>query len=156
VYLFPLGARAAVNEYATVVGERTTRGQIKTKQKARELYEAAKANGQMADTALIRSGELWRLWTGPLVHSNWGQLARDAVALLILGAAYEPEYRRRFAVLLLLALPLPAAGIAWGQPWLQNYYGLLGAVYALLALAFLHEWFASAGKPPRWAVVPAR
>lgn len=48
VYLFPLGERAAVHDYEMVIGERTVRGTIDTKVKARATYEAAKANGQTA------------------------------------------------------------------------------------------------------------
>lgn len=48
VYLFPLGERAAVHDYEMVIGERTVRGTIDTKTKARATYEAAKANGQTA------------------------------------------------------------------------------------------------------------
>lgn len=48
VYLFPLGARAAVHDYEMVIGERTVRGTIDTKAKARATYETAKMNGQTA------------------------------------------------------------------------------------------------------------
>lgn len=107
----------------------------------------------IADTAAIRSGEWWRLVTGPLVHSNTGQLARDVVALVILGAAYEAEFRLRFSVALVASIVVPCAAIAAFQPGFERYFGLSGAVYALLAMAFLHEWRTSKGKPARWVVI---
>ncbi len=107
----------------------------------------------VADTAAIRHGEWWRLLTGPLVHSNGGQLARDVVALVILGAAYEAEFRLRFSLALLAAIVVPCAAIAAVQPGFTQYFGLSGAVYALLTMAFVHEWRTSGGKPARWVVI---
>lgn len=107
----------------------------------------------VADTDAIRSGEWWRLLTGPLVHSNGGQLARDVVALVILGAAYEAEFRLRFSLALLAAIVVPCAAIAAWQPDFTQYFGLSGAVYALLTMAFVHEWRTSGGKPARWVVI---
>lgn len=109
--------------------------------------------GLVADTEAIRHGELWRLVTGPLVHSNGGQLARDVIALVILGSAYEAEFRLRFSAALVAAIVVPCAAIAWLQPGFANYFGLSGAVYALLTMAFLHEWRTSKGRPARWVVV---
>lgn len=107
----------------------------------------------VADTEAIRHGEWWRLLTGPLVHSNGGQLARDVVALVILGAAYEAEFRLRFSLALLAAIVVPCAAIAAWQPDFTQYFGLSGAVYALLTMAFVHEWKTSGGKPARWVVI---
>jgi len=107
----------------------------------------------VADTEAIRSGEWWRLLTGPLVHSNAGQLARDVVALVILGAAYEAEFRLRFSLALLAAIVVPCLAIAALQPDFSTYFGLSGAVYALLTMAFVHEWRMSGGKPARWVVI---
>jgi Ca-activated chloride channel family protein len=48
VYVFPLPANAAVDDMTMRVGERTIRGQIKKREDAKEIYEAAKSNGQTA------------------------------------------------------------------------------------------------------------
>lgn len=47
-YLFPLHERAAVDDYALTIGARTIRGQIKTREQARDAYERAKQAGQTA------------------------------------------------------------------------------------------------------------
>src|SRR5215213_8485455 len=48
VYVFPLPANAAVDDMTMKIGDRTVRGQIKKREEAREIYEAAKSNGQIA------------------------------------------------------------------------------------------------------------
>jgi len=47
VYVFPLPNNAAVDDMTMRIGERTIRGQIKRREEAREIYEAAKTNGQV-------------------------------------------------------------------------------------------------------------
>src|SRR5258708_8276891 len=51
VYVFPLGADAAITDYAIVIGERTIAGEIKKKSEARETYEQARSTGHT--TALL-------------------------------------------------------------------------------------------------------
>jgi len=48
VYVFPLGAEAAVTSYAIVIGERTIAGEIKKKEEARAVYEEARQSGHTA------------------------------------------------------------------------------------------------------------
>ncbi|NVB37749.1 TonB family protein [Pseudenhygromyxa sp. WMMC2535] len=48
VYLFPLHEHAAVDDYWMTIGERTIRGQMKTREDARETYDAAKRDGRAA------------------------------------------------------------------------------------------------------------
>ncbi len=48
VYTFPLSERAAVDDMSMKTGERTIRGEIKRREEARKIYEAARAAGQTA------------------------------------------------------------------------------------------------------------
>ena len=48
VYTFPLPDDAAVDDMTLRIGERTIRGQIKRRDEAREIYEAAKSQGKAA------------------------------------------------------------------------------------------------------------
>ncbi len=48
VYTFPLGDRAAVDDFELVVGDRTIRGEIKRREEARAHYERARAAGYQA------------------------------------------------------------------------------------------------------------
>ncbi|MCA9083995.1 MAG: VWA domain-containing protein [Planctomycetaceae bacterium] len=48
VYVFPLPQNAAVNEFVMTVGERKIRGIIREREKAEQIYAAAKAQGHVA------------------------------------------------------------------------------------------------------------
>jgi Ca-activated chloride channel family protein len=48
VYTFPLGDRAAVDDFELVVGDRTIKGTIKRREEARATYEQARAAGYQA------------------------------------------------------------------------------------------------------------
>jgi Ca-activated chloride channel family protein len=48
VYVFPLPQNAAVDDMTMRLGERVVRGKIMKREEAREVYEAAKSNGQIA------------------------------------------------------------------------------------------------------------
>ncbi|MCD9185544.1 MAG: marine proteobacterial sortase target protein [Pyrinomonadaceae bacterium] len=48
VYVFPLPNNAAVDDMTMKIGERTVRGKIMKREEAREVYETAKSNGQIA------------------------------------------------------------------------------------------------------------
>ena len=48
VYVFPLPQNAAVDDMTMRIGERVVRGKIMKREEAREVYEAARSNGQIA------------------------------------------------------------------------------------------------------------
>jgi len=48
VYIFPLPNNAAVDEMTMRIGERVVRGRVMRREQAREVYEAARSNGQVA------------------------------------------------------------------------------------------------------------
>ncbi|MDT4969235.1 MAG: Ca-activated chloride channel [Acidobacteriota bacterium] len=48
VYVFPLPQNAAVDDMTMLVGDRTVRGRILRREEAQAVYEAARANGQVA------------------------------------------------------------------------------------------------------------
>ena len=48
IYVFPLGAGAAVNDYEIIVGERTIKGKIDVREKARATYNQARSEGRTA------------------------------------------------------------------------------------------------------------
>ena len=48
VYVFPLPENAAVNDMTMKIGDRTIRGLIKKREEAREIYQQARAAGQVA------------------------------------------------------------------------------------------------------------
>jgi Ca-activated chloride channel family protein len=48
VYTFPLPQRAAVDDMVMLVGNRTVRAVIKRREEARQIYEQARARGNVA------------------------------------------------------------------------------------------------------------
>src|SRR5207248_3194400 len=48
VYTFPLPNDAAVDDMTMTIGDRVIKGEIKKREEARQIYEAAKAAGQAA------------------------------------------------------------------------------------------------------------
>jgi len=48
VYTFPLGDRAAIDDFELIVGDRTIRGRIERREEARAIYETARSSGLQA------------------------------------------------------------------------------------------------------------
>jgi len=99
-----------------------------------------------AEFALERSavlhGELWRLWTGHLVHDHLAHALWNLAAFAGLGVWLERRAPARFALALLLAAPLSAAAVVALRPDLASYQGasaLASALYVLGALCLVRE-----------------
>lgn len=75
--------------------------------------------------AVIR-GELWRLWTGHLVHGSNYHLAWNLVLLIGLGLLFEKTVRQRLWILFFLSAPIVSVGVLFLQPSLLVYRGLSG------------------------------
>lgn len=87
------------------------------------------------DRAGIMSGEIWRLWTGHLVHYSARQLLLDVGMLLVAGWLVERECgSRTTARIVLLGMPALSAGLLVSSPHLLEYRGASG-IATLLALA---------------------
>jgi rhomboid family GlyGly-CTERM serine protease len=74
----------------------------------------------------LADGELWRLWTGHLVHFGPAHLRGDLLAFLVWAALLESESRRALAQILLLVAPLLSLSILFCYPTLEQYRGLSG------------------------------
>jgi rhomboid family GlyGly-CTERM serine protease len=84
----------------------------------------------------VLQGELWRLWTGHLVHLGWAHWALNALGLLVyVLLAHQPpapaQLLRQFA---LLAPGISLLFLAL-VPTLGYYVGLSGVLYGLFVLA---------------------
>lgn len=97
----------------------------------------------------IQAGELWRLFTGHLVHTGADHLVWNLLALLVLGSMFEilerPSPCRYFAILAAGCLAIDAA-LWWGRPGLLGYCGLSGVLTATFVLAVAAGWRAT-GSP---------
>jgi rhomboid family GlyGly-CTERM serine protease len=101
------------------------------------------------DRAEIFAGQIWRMWTGHLVHFNSSHLLWDLVVFLPAGAWLErmtPGWTRWFYALTPLAI---SALLLLGEPTLSYYAGLSGlATGVLVLLALVQLQRDTAG--PRW------
>ncbi len=95
------------------------------------------------DRAAIADGELWRLVTGHLVHSDAVHLAWNLGAFLILGALAEMRLGLRpipLVGLLLGAVLAIDLWLWWLEPGLARYCGLSGLLNGLLAAIAIGLW----------------
>ena len=76
------------------------------------------------DRQALSSGEIWRLWTGHLVHFSAPHAMADLVVLLAAATIAEREIgTRRTALVLLVGAPLISLGLALLLPELAIYRG---------------------------------
>jgi len=82
----------------------------------------------------IRSGEVWRLVTGHVVHLGWSHFALNAAGLalvwFLVGGAYDI---RRWAMVCALSVLTMDVGLWLFDPDLQWYVGLSGLLHGILA-----------------------
>lgn len=98
------------------------------------------AGALIYDRAEIFSGQLWRLWTGHLVHYTLSHLFWDTLVFLAAGSWLEwiaPRLTRWFY---LWAPPMISVALLWGDPDLDRYAGLSGLATGVLVLLALIQW----------------
>ncbi len=104
----------------------------------------------------IASGQLWRLWTGHLVHFGWRHLAADLVVFVAAGAWLESFAPRTTRLFLALAPVAISALLYVADPQLSFYGGLSGVAVGLLTLlAFVQLRRDRAAQPWLWPAVLA-
>jgi rhomboid family GlyGly-CTERM serine protease len=92
-------------------------------------------------SAILR-GELWRLWTGHLVHFSLRHALIDSMTLLVIGTLAESEFgSRRVALLMLAGAPLISIGMLLTSPTL-DYRGA-SCIAVMLATAIGWSWWRS-------------
>ena len=107
------------------------------------------AGALIYERADIFAGQVWRLWTGHLVHYSPSHLWLDLAVFLAAGAWLEwiaPRLTRWFYVLAPLAI---SAVLLLGDPTLEHYAGLSGIATGLLVLLALVQLRRNASEP-RW------
>lgn len=104
--------------------------------------------GLIYERAAIGDGEIWRLWTGHLVHFGWAHCVADAGLLLILGYALGRDHGR-FSRIAFVAMPGFISLVLYAfEPTMERYAGLSALdLGMLLYLAFCgwqrnwRDWF---------------
>lgn len=84
-----------------------------------------------ADRSAVGAGELWRLWTGHLVHASFSHLCWNVSALVALGFLFERDLGRAFWKLIAFSCALIGAGSLVLQPALDSYIGLSGLLNSI-------------------------
>lgn len=88
----------------------------------------------------IESGQLWRLWTGHLVHYGWLHFAADTGILLYLGRVITwPHPVARLSTLVIMPLII-SAGIYLFDPEMIYYAGLSALNLGLFVFHSLNRW----------------
>lgn len=93
---------------------------------------AAEQAGFALTHAALGRGELWRLWTGHLVHFSDAHLRGDLLAFVVWAALLERDSRPALWRILLVAPPLLSLAILLGCARLGEYRGLSGLDCALV------------------------
>ncbi|MEW5849230.1 MAG: rhomboid family intramembrane serine protease [Myxococcota bacterium] len=87
--------------------------------------------GARSRSSVLLDGEVWRLWTGALLHRDRWHLGFNVLVLMAVGGALESIYRRSAHAALLLWGALGSALLSlWLGPAIS--VGLSGVVFAML------------------------
>lgn len=97
----------------------------------------------------LAAGQLWRLWSGHLVHFGWRHLLADLAVFAIAGAWIEQIAPYTTRVFLAVAPVLISALLYLADPQLAFYGGLSGLAVGLLVLLGLVQLRHDAAAP-RW------
>jgi rhomboid family GlyGly-CTERM serine protease len=88
----------------------------------------------------VGRGELWRLWTGQLVHFGWPHFIADTGLFLILGWMLERKYRRVTLTALALMPAFITLCLFFLEPQMLRYGGLSAVNLGLLLFLALQGW----------------
>jgi len=100
------------------------------------------------DRSALSRGELWRAWTGHIVHFGWAHFFADAGLLFVLGWLLETKHPWFSRLAFVLMPPFISAIVYWADPTMSRYGGLsalnLGLLLFLAAQGWRHnltDWF---------------
>lgn len=104
------------------------------------------------DRRALLAGEIWRLWSGHLVHYSWQQSLVDGAVALVAGLIAARAYGvRRLLAALALAAPFISIGLLLFAPDCLYYRGSSGLAVMLCVMAGASLW-PRAGDPARMAL----
>lgn len=105
------------------------------------MASAAVAELLEFDRQAILAGEIWRLWSGHLVHYSAPHALTDLATALAAGAIALPALGwRRLCLILLAAAPLISAGLLLFAPDCLYFRGASGIAVMLVVLAARALW----------------
>jgi rhomboid family GlyGly-CTERM serine protease len=99
------------------------------------------ASGLAWERGAVLHGELWRLWTGHLVHYSLSHAAADTLVLVAMGLLAEPLVgSRRFAMLLGASAFVLSLGLLALAPGLHEFRGASGLATLAAVLGGVLAW----------------
>jgi rhomboid family GlyGly-CTERM serine protease len=109
----------------------------------------ALSSGLAWERTAILHGELWRLWSGHLVHYSISHAAADTLVLLAMGLYAEPLVgSRRFGLMLAGAATLLSLALLVLAPALNEYRGASGLAVLTAVLGGVLAWRRHPGSRP--------
>ncbi len=94
----------------------------------------------------ISQGQIWRLFTGNLVHFGWPHTLMNLAAFLLCSMALLSELNPvRFSSLFICCCLAVGLGIYWFNPEYTTYAGLSGAIHGLIVAGL---WYSR--RHPLW------
>lgn len=92
-------------------------------------------------SAVLETGELWRLVTAHIVHGSLLHAVLNSAGLILMAALFPRHYSPKGWVIVGLASVLAIdAGFVWNEPHLDWYVGLSGVLHGVLAAGALAWW----------------
>jgi rhomboid family GlyGly-CTERM serine protease len=89
---------------------------------------------------LITQGEVWRLFTGHLLHTNGFHLLLNLAALIMLWALHGRFYSiKNYTALFLLCASSTSMGIYYNTPELTQYVGLSGVLHGIFVFGAIMD-----------------
>jgi len=88
----------------------------------------------------VCAGEIWRLFTGQLIHNNFDHLFWDVFAFIVLGSTIEIACRKKFILSFLLSSISVCIWMFVVEKGYVVYYGLSGLLNGLLVMAVFAKW----------------
>ena len=107
-------------------------------------FNPAWRDALLFDRDALARGELWRVWTGHLVHFGWPHFVADAGLFVILGWLLQPQHALFNRIALVVMPVFISAVIYWCDPTMTRYGGLsavnLGLLLFLAAQGWQRNW----------------
>ena len=89
----------------------------------------------------IVAGEWWRLLTGQFVHFSAPHLIGNVLGMGVACLLFFESWRGwKFIPLLLICATISNMGMFFFHPEIENYVGISGALYGLIAFGALTDW----------------
>jgi rhomboid family GlyGly-CTERM serine protease len=93
------------------------------------------------DRHAILHGQVWRLWSGHLVHFSLPHALIDAATLFVIGTLAEAEFgSRRLALLLLAGACVISIGLLFASPSLLEFRGASAIAVMLAVVVGCSRW----------------